>query len=118
MPIVKNINSSSTSVVGTCLQGVINCSYEEIVKSIGEPIDSFCGYKSDVEWKIEFSNGDVATIYNWKDGKNYNGPMGLPVEKIREWHIGGNDTRVTEWVKDLIHNSLPIFDEIRQQAQD
>ena len=99
------------------MQGIFNASYEQIVKSIGEPLDSFDGYKSDAEWTIEFSNGDVATIYNWKDGKNYCGSDGLELFEINEWHVGGNNVRVVDWVKDLVHNSWPVFDEIRQQAQ-
>ena len=31
------------------------------------------------------------TIYNWKDGKNYNGSSGIATTKLTEWHIGGED---------------------------
>jgi hypothetical protein len=85
---------------------------------LGPPGNSFDNYKTDGEWVIEFENGVVATIYNWKDGKNYCGDKGLELEDIQEWHIGGIDPRVTYWVEDLIKNSWPAFDEIRQSAQD
>lgn len=59
----------------------------------------FSHHKTDAEWEIEM-NGKVMTIYNYKDGKNYNGRNGLPVSKITEWHIGSADD-VTEEVKIL-----------------
>ena len=42
---------------------------------------------------------------------------GLEIWEISSWHIGGNDKRVVEWVVDYVHNSWPIFDDIRQAAQ-
>jgi hypothetical protein len=40
----------------------------------------------------------VATIYNWKNGKNYCGEMGEPVEKMTYWHIGGKNELVVIWI--------------------
>ena len=74
---------------GTCLQGYINTSYRDLVECFGEPHCDGDGYKVDAEWMLRFEDGTVATIYNWKDGKNYCGEDGLAVEDITEWHIGG-----------------------------
>ena len=30
------------------------------------------------------------TIYNYKDGINYRGLLGIPVEQITHWHVGGH----------------------------
>ena len=80
----ENVNTG-----GTSLQGEITCDYNKLVELFGEPSGSD-GYKSDAEWEIEFEDGVVATIYNWKDGKNYCGEdEGLDVEDIRNWHVGG-----------------------------
>jgi hypothetical protein len=56
----------------------------------------------DAEWEIEFEDGKVATIYNYKDGKNYNGKSGLPKRKITDWHIGGYSKDVMERVQNLL----------------
>lgn len=45
--------------------------------------------KVDAEWNIKFEDGTVATIYNWKNGKNYLGDVGLELMDIRRWHVGG-----------------------------
>ena len=86
----KEINSA-----GTSLQGELMLKYSDIKKVFGEPHGSD-GYKSDAEWEIEFENGVVATIYNYKDGKNYNGKSGIPKSKITNWHIGGLDEKAVK----------------------
>ncbi len=85
---------------GTHLQGYIDITYAELKAKFGKPHNSD-GYKVDAEWDIEFADGTVATIYNWKNGKNYNGKNGLGKTKITDWHIGGNDIKVVQKVKDL-----------------
>lgn len=85
---MRRLNMESpTSANETSYQDEINASYEEIVKVFGKPNGIADGYKTDVEWIGEFY-GKVFTIYNWKDGKNYNGDTGLEIEEITEWHIG------------------------------
>jgi hypothetical protein len=75
---------------GTSLQGYINTSYADLVACFGEPDEHYDDYKSDANWDITFADGVCATIYNWKDGRNYCGADGLDVEDITEWHIGGH----------------------------
>ena len=75
------INSS-----GTCLQGYINTHYYDLIETFGEPTESD-GYKVDAEWIIEFEDGTVGTVYNWKNGLNYCGVDGTPVEYNTEWHV-------------------------------
>jgi len=115
MPKVASINEACCS--GTCLQGEIIADYNKIIEKLGSPCEGFDNYKSDAEWVIEFEDGSIATIYNWKDGKNYLGEGGLDLCDIKEWHIGGKAKRVVAWVDDLINNSWPVFDDIRQEAQ-
>jgi len=117
MPKVTKINDREISVNGTSYLGLLRANYDLLVLKFGSPADSYDDYKSDAEWNIEFEDGNVATIYNWKDGKNYCGESGLGVHQIKEWHIGGRNICVVEWVTDYLHNSWPIFDEIRQEAQ-
>jgi len=116
MPKIVKINSNDIDINGTCYAGTVNSSYTNIVNKLGSPTDSFDDYKSDAEWYVEFEGGIVATIYNWKNGKNYCGEDGLEIHEITEWHIGGSHMAV-EWVDDYLNNSWPVFDDIRQEAQ-
>lgn len=76
--------------VGTHLQGYVNATYAELKRAFGEPSNGD-GYKVDAEWVIRGLDGVVATIYNYKDGKNYCGKQGKPKTRITDWHIGGRD---------------------------
>jgi hypothetical protein len=53
--------------------------YHQLVEVFGEPEGG--GDKTTAEWALEFEDGTVATIYDWKE---YETPMGL-----YHWHIGG-----------------------------
>ncbi len=86
---MRNRESEDYKFVSTGLQAYIFTDYKKIVKLFGKPNTEGDGYKVDAEWEFEM-NGKVMTIYNYKDGKNYNGKSGLPVSKIKEWHIGSN----------------------------
>jgi len=117
MPKILKINDEEINIGGTSFVGHILAEYDKLVEKFGQPIASFCGYKSDVEWYIEFEDGSVATIYNWKNGYNYCGESGLHHEDIMDWHIGGRHESVERWINDYVHHSWPVFDHIRQEAQ-
>jgi hypothetical protein len=82
---------------GTSLVDYIEASYELLVETFGEPNDVGDGYKIDAEWLI-FTPDGVATMYNYKDGKNYNGDDGMEVKDITDWHIGGRSKEVAKWI--------------------
>ena len=65
----------------TCLQGYVEAYYHQLVEVFGEPEGG--GDKTTVEWCLEFEDGTVATIYDWKE---YETPMGL-----YHGHIGGHN---------------------------
>ena len=90
------------AVNGTSLKGYISCDYDTLVELFGPPHSDGDGYKVDAEWTLQFSNGVVATIYNWKDGHNYCGEDGLPVECITDWHIGGKSALAEQTVEQYI----------------
>jgi hypothetical protein len=60
-----NVDINMTCLLGHCTEEV---TYSLLVKIFGKPTDGD-GYKVDAEWNIEFEDGLVATIYNWKCGK-------------------------------------------------
>lgn len=97
-----NENVDRSAVYGTSLKGYIECDYETLVAVFGEPTTAD-GYKVDCEWIVEDRDkGTVATIYNWKNGKNYCGDNGLYAHQIDEWHIGGKTYDAVDFIRDCI----------------
>ena len=92
-------NAEDYKWASTSLSAYIFTDYKKIVKLLGKPNTTGDDCKVDAEWEFDM-NGKRMTIYNYKDGKNYNGRNGLAVSKITEWHIGSSDD-VTEEVKTL-----------------
>ena len=97
MKITKEIKlrDKDAEFISTHLVGAIDAPYKSLVKLLGLPniIGDEC--KTDAEWEIEV-NGKVMSIYNYKDGKNYNGKSGIATTKLRDWHIGGNQDLTVE----------------------
>jgi hypothetical protein len=91
-------NTAEIDINGSCLQGEITAGYAELVSLFGKPHEGD-GYKVDAEWDIRFEDGTVATIYNWKSGKNYCGEDGTPTEQITDWHVGGDHKRCVDKVQ-------------------
>lgn len=98
MKFVTHNQNPRIDPTGTHLQDCINITYAEIKKVFGKPCAAD-GYKVDAEWDIEFEDGTIATVYNYKDGRNYNGRKGTATTKITDWHIGGTSKRAVELVK-------------------
>ena len=88
-------NDPTVSINGTCLQGYIKTTYDELVNVFGEPT-TLKGDKVNVEWTIRFSDGTVASIYDWKLSET---PM-----DVYKWHIGGMSQRAVE----LVTNCMPV----------
>jgi hypothetical protein len=89
---------------GTSLQGDTENTYAELVAKLGEPNTEGDGYKTDAEWVVLTTQG-IATIYNYKTGKNYNGDEGQATKDITDWHIGGHDKFVVGCVKKALGQS-------------
>jgi hypothetical protein len=86
-------NTRFTSASGSCLRGYIKTTYDELVSVFGEPT-KLKGDKVNVEWTIKFSDGTVATIYDWKLSTV---PMG-----VYNWHIGGFNQLAVDYVNDCV----------------
>lgn len=87
----KTHNQKEINVDGTGLVGHITADYKTLKRILGNPKKDSIDYKSDAEWEIEFEDGMIATIYNYKDGVSYLGKRnGMPKTKITDWHVGGN----------------------------
>jgi bacillopeptidase F (M6 metalloprotease family) len=83
------------SADGTSFHGtVINSTINELTRSIGEPQYDAGRYasgfdKTAVEWTCETKDGDVFTIYDWKEGLSNE-------DDIIEFHIGGHSEEITK----------------------
>ena len=108
----KTHNDMTIDINGTSLQGGIDASYAELCDLFGGHHDGD-GYKVDAEWYVQFADGTVATIYNWKNGKNYCGESGKPLEQIRDWHIGGNSPQA----ETLVQIALDLHREKKQEEK-
>ena len=80
------------------LKGHVVANYPELRLLFGEPIESD-GYKVSGEWVFEDDNGNVFTVYDWKETELYDD--NLPsVKQFRrspekiEFHIGGKTSAV------------------------
>jgi hypothetical protein len=81
---------------------VLNCSVTTLRKVLGEPeYDGNTGDdKINFEWEMETNDGDVFTVYDWKEYRTLN------EDEIIEWHIGGHNKAVTEQAKHEIREAI------------
>lgn len=94
-------NPDLMNINGSFYQGEVFANYHQLVELFGEPHEYFDDYKSDAEWYVEFDDGVIATIYNWKNGRNYNGFDAPHVENINEWNIGGFSIEAAGRIQEL-----------------
>lgn len=88
---------------GTSFKGQLKISYDALVSVFGkEHIEGDEFDKILCEWAFEFPDKTVATIYNWKDGKNYDPVDGKDKEDIDIWHVGGKDTLAFHYINLLL----------------
>lgn len=92
----KTHNDQEININGTCRAKVYrnfgrDITYQDIVNVFGEPMESHCD-KADLEWHIQYEDGTIATIYNYKSGYNYLGKYrNLKNMRGDGWHIGCNN---------------------------
>lgn len=94
-------NDQSINTQDLRQQGIIHISYDKLVVILGEP-NSGSGEEVDVAWDIEFDDGQVASIHNWKNGANYLAEKGLAPIDIFDWHIDGKSSEVVDMVKIIL----------------
>ncbi len=85
--------SNDANIHGTSYKGIIRAYYHELVEVFGLPDrgpDNYDADKVTCEWNLQFEDGTVATIYDWKESET---PMGQ-----YDWHIGGKSFEAVERV--------------------
>ena len=89
--VIKNKKEALSLAHGTSLKGYLpGVTYNDLVNAFGEPLfkpeDSGDG-KVNFEWVFKF-NGEVFTVYCWKEEENYSRLM-LGKNGERSFHVGG-----------------------------
>ena len=79
---------------GSSLVGLIEADYHTLVRAFGEP-DREDQDKVQAEWRLEFEDGTIATIYDWKR-------YGSSPESCRDWHVGGFGVQSLVAVKEVL----------------
>jgi hypothetical protein len=84
--------ANGTSFHGTVIKTTVN----ELTKIIGEAqiIGNDGQDKVNFDWTCENSNGDIFTIYDWKEYRS------ISEDEIIEFHIGGESKSITEQSKE------------------
>jgi hypothetical protein len=88
--------TTDTNANGTHFQGEFVATRAEIESVFGKPAYETTEEweKVTTEWDITFSDGTVATIYDWKRYE-----MGAPeMDESCEWHIGGHSHDAATYV--------------------
>ena len=86
---VKKTNSSTD---GTSFQDVtFKASVNQLINVFGEPTiqDNTGEDKTNFEWDMETDNGDVFSIYDWKEYRK------LDLNEQIEWHIGSHSRDIS-----------------------
>lgn len=94
--------TTNADVVGTSGQGyVFDVTRAQIESVFGAPTyETEDWEKVTVEWSIQFEDGTIATIYDWK---RYEDDLGTPeMDEQYDWHVGGTAWRAVEIVAAML----------------
>jgi len=80
---------------------VISETLANLISVLGEP--NYSGNdgedKVNFEWEMETEDGDVFTVYDWKEYRS------ISDHEVIEWHIGGKTKSETEKARQVIFNA-------------
>jgi hypothetical protein len=89
----------TTKVGGTSLRGYVSASRKKLIETFGEP----CLFqpstldKVQIEWCLQFGDGTVATVYDWKQYGHI-----PPEDEVVQWNVGGFSGFALDQVKDAL----------------
>jgi hypothetical protein len=87
----------------THLVGYVTATRSELEAVFGAPttdVGDDTGDKVTTEWMLKFSDGTVATVYDWKRYEE-----GAPRMNLRyDWHVGGRDGDAALMVNEYLRN--------------
>jgi hypothetical protein len=100
------LKSTSKEANGTSFHNsTVRASVNELIEVVGKPTyeNNIGQDKVNIEWVLEDDNGNVITIYDWKEYRK----IGYD-EKI-VWHIGGKNKDITDNAKEEIEYVLAFL---------
>ena len=86
---------------GTSFQGTVSTTLENLINHLGEPLEGSWDGKTTAQWVLEFEDGGIVTIYDWK--------MGKTPKDIYDWHIGGKSKDVVDRLQEALGMSPLVF---------
>lgn len=118
-----NFTRNANNISGTSLRGHVTAYYSQLIAAFGEPIAEADGYKVSSEWDIEFEDGKVASIYDYKETNLYDRELPsvaefrrIADERGHHWHIGGKDSVVVDRILAILA-ATPVRPRVKTQAE-
>jgi len=98
MAVKTNQSTNNTSFHGVTFRASVN----QLISAFGDPSDdSNTGEdKVNFEWEMETEDGEVFTIYDWKEYRM------IDVDEYVVWHIGAKDKSTSNTAEDEILKKL------------
>ena len=118
VPIQQSLDENKIyeKITGSYYMGLIGgdenpLTYTRLCELFGSPM-SGRDNKSSCNWVLEFEDGLIATIYDYKSSKKYLGEDGLSVNDMKSWHIGGHDEVVFNRVQKILGMDMTYYEAI------
>jgi hypothetical protein len=102
--------TNDANIERTSLKGYVIASFDELVDAFGAPDDGpddRTGDKVTCCWRLQFEDGTVATIYDWKEDAT-------PYHRY-DWHIGGKSSEAIELVHQTLDKSRRLQEIVKSQ---
>ena len=118
VPIQQSLDENKIyeKITGSYYMGLIGgdenpLTYTRLCELFGSPM-SGRDNKSSCNWVLEFEDGLIATIYDYKLSKKYLGENGLSVNDMKLWHVGGHDEVVFNRVQKILDMDMTYYEAI------
>jgi hypothetical protein len=106
---------TTKSISGTSFHdSIVRATVNQLISICGQPHDdSNTGEdKVNFEWDMELDNGDVITIYDWKEYRM------IDVNELIDWHIGGKNKDITDIAEDELNTVLYSAKQIQSLSEE
>lgn len=91
-------NDREVPIDGTFLVGSIQAQRRHLVAAFGEPIAEGDESRINFEWRLQFDDGLVATIYDWKVAPS-------ELDDVVIWRIGGRSVHAIARVHEAFRSA-------------